>query len=134
MTINEIIEFTDHASSQYKSRFTFYYMTLLDVPCTHHYFGVKHGKGPSDRPGANFKRKVRSAVRAGKILLSANAIAEYCRENFDLQIGCGSDERDVNEHDVNKCDVNERDVNKKQNSHSLFKVYHHRTCNGQRKK
>ena len=34
---------------------------------------------------------------------------------------------DVNERDVNKCDVNERDVNKKQNPHSLFKVYHHRT-------
>ena len=137
MTINEIIEFTDHASSQYKSRFTFYYMMLFDVPCTRHYFGVKHGKGPSDRAGANFKLKVRSAVRAGKILLSTDAIAEYCRENFELQIGCGSDERDVNEHDINKRDVNERDinkrdvnerdVNKKQNLHSLFKVNHHRT-------
>ena len=84
VTINEIIEFTDHTSSQYKSRFTFYYMTLLDVPCTRHYFGVKHGKGPSDRSGANFKHKVRSAVRAGKILLSTDAIAKYCRENFDL--------------------------------------------------
>ena len=127
VTINEIIEFTDHASSQYKSRFTFYYMTLLDVPCTCHYFGVKHGKGPSDRAGANFKCKIRSAVRAGKILLSANAIAEYCRENFDRQIGCGSDEHDVNERYINEHDVNERDVNKKQNPHSLFKVYHHRT-------
>ena len=101
VTINEIIEFTDHASSQYKSRFTFYYMKLLDVPCTRHYFGVKHGKGPSDRAGANFKRKVRSAVRAGKILLSADAIDKYCRENFDLQIGCVSDECDVNKRDVN---------------------------------
>ena len=127
VTINEIIEFTDHASSQYKSRFTFYYMTLLDVPCTRHYFGVKHSKGPSDRTGANFKCTVRSAVRAGKILLSADAIAEYCRENFDLQIGCGSDECDVNECDINKRDVNEHDINKKQNPHSLFKVYHHRT-------
>ena len=126
VTINEIIEFTDHASSQYKSRFTFYYMTLLDVPCTRHYFGVKHSKGPSDRTGANFKCKIRSAVRAGKILLSADAIAEYCRENFDRQIGCGSDECDVNECDVNKRDVNKRDVNK-QNPHSLFKVYHHST-------
>ena len=127
VTINEIIEFTDHASSQYKSRFTFYYMTLLDVPCTRHYFGVKHGKGLSDRAGANFKCKIRSAVRVGKILLSADAIAEYCGENFDRLIGCGSDECDVNEHDVNEHDVNESDINEKQNPHSLFKVYHHRT-------
>ena len=111
VTTNEIIEFTDHASSQYKSRFTFYYMTLLDVPCTCHYFGVKHGKGPSDRAGVNFKHKIRSAVRAGKIPLSTDAIAEYCRENFDRQI-----ERDVNKHDVNERDVNEHDINEKQNT------------------
>ena len=127
VTINEIIEFTDHASSQYKSRFTFYYMMLLDVPCTRHYFSAKHGKGPSDHIGTNFKRKIRPALRAGKILLSTDAIAEYCMENFDCQIGCGSDECDVNECDVNECDVNERDINEKQNPHSLFKVYHHRT-------
>ena len=125
--INEIIEFTDHASSQYKSRFTFYYMMLLDVPCTRHHFGVKHGKGPSDCAGANFKPKIRSAVRAGKILLSTDAIAKYCMENFDCQIGCGSDECDVNECDINECYVNECDVNENQNPHSLFKVYHHRT-------
>ena len=102
-------------------------MMLSDVPCTRHYFSVKHGKGPLDRTGANFKCKIRSAVRAGKILLSTDGIAEYCRENFDCQIGCGSDECDVNKHDVNECDVNECDINKKQNPHSLFKVYHHRT-------
>ena len=117
VTINEIIEFTDHASSQYKSKFTFYYMTLLDVPCTRHYFGVKHGKGPSDRVGANFKRKIRSAVKAGKILLNANSVEDYCRENFDRQIECcGSDEHYVNE----------RYINEKQNPHSLFQVYNHR--------
>ena len=115
VTINEIIEFTDHASSQYKSRFTFHYMTMLDIPCTRHYFGVKHGKGPSDRAGANFKRKVWSAVKSGKILLNADAIEDYCKDNFDRQLKC--DERDVSERDVNaKCN----------DPHSLFKVYNHR--------
>ena len=78
-------------------------MTLLDVPCTRHYFGVKHGKGPSDRVGANFKRKIRSAVKAGKILLKANAVEDYCRVNFDHQIECcGSDEHYVNERYVKR--------------------------------
>ena len=127
VAVNEIIEFTDHMSSQYKSRFTFYYMTLLDIPCTRHYFGVKHGKGPSDRAGANFKRKIRTAVRAGKILLNADTIEEYCKENYDHQVECGYD---VKERDVNR----KRDVNEKlRDAHSLFKVYNHRTIERPRK-
>ena len=136
VTINEIIEFTDHTSSQYKSRFTFYYMSLLDIPCTHHYFGVKHGKGPSDQAGANFKRKIRVVVRAGNILLNVDSIEEYCKENYDCQVECRSDgsyvmERDINEkRDVNeKCDVNEKHCD----VHSLFKVYNHKTIKRPRK-
>ena len=56
--IEEIIEFTDHSALQYKSRYTFYYMMKLGIPCTRHYFGVKHSKGPSDRAGGNFKRTI----------------------------------------------------------------------------
>ena len=136
VAINEIIEFNDHMSSQYKSRFTFYYMTLLDIPCTRHYFGVKHGKGPSDRAGGNFKRKIRAAVRAGNILLHADAFEEYCKENFDRQVKCGSDEHYEKDHDVNeKRDVNEKcDVNeKRRDAHSLFKVYNHKTIERPRK-
>ena len=117
-------------SSQYKNRFTFYYMMLLDVPCTRHYFGVKHGKGPSDRAGANFKRKIRAAVRAGNILLNADAIEEYCKEIFDRQLECGSDEHYVKERDVNeKHDINE----KHHDAHSLFKVYNHKDIQQPRK-
>ena len=81
--MEEIIEFTDHASSQYKSQYTFHYVTKLDIPCTRHYFGVKHGKGPSDRAGGNFKRTIRAAVKAGHELLHVNAVEEYCKVNFD---------------------------------------------------
>ena len=56
--IEEIIKFTDHSASQYKSRYTFYYMMKLGIPCTRHYFSVKHCKGPSDRAGGNFKRTI----------------------------------------------------------------------------
>ena len=58
ITIQEIIEFSDHSASQYKSQYTVYYMTKLGIPCTRHYFGVKHSKGPSDRAGGNFKRTI----------------------------------------------------------------------------
>ena len=81
--IEEIIEFTDHSASQYKSQYTFYYIMKLGIPCTRHYFSVKHGKGPSDRAGGNFKRTIRAAVKGGHELLHANAIEEYCKVNFD---------------------------------------------------
>ena len=81
--IEEINEFTDHAASQYKSKYTFFYLTKLLVPCTRHYFGIKHGKGPSDRAGGNFKRKIWDAVKAGHELLDANLIEEYCKIHYD---------------------------------------------------
>ena len=113
--VNEIIEFTDHAASQYKSRFTFYYLTELGIPCTRHYFGVKHGKGPSDRAGGNFKRKIRDAVKAGHILLNADSIEEYCKTKYYRQDVCPG---------KNQSQRDERDA-MKTNPHSLCKVFNH---------
>ena len=125
IAIEEIIEFTDHASSQYKSKYTFYYLTKLGVPCTRHYFGVKHGKGLSDRAGGNFKRKIRSAVKAGHELLDANSIEEYCKIHYDRQEVCSGD--GTHEHyETDQLDVNNQcDVNMMKNPHSLFKVFKH---------
>ena len=129
--MEEIIEFTDHASAQYKSRYTFYYVTKLDIPCTRHYFGVKHGKGPPDRAGDNFKRTIRAAVKAGHELLHVNAVEEYCKVNFDRQELCPGDvmkqseECDVtNQHDETE-QCYEKDVRPTKNPHSLFKVFNH---------
>ena len=36
--IKEIIEFTDHASSQYKSRYSFFNVSNMEIPTTRHYF------------------------------------------------------------------------------------------------
>ena len=123
--IEEIIEFTDHSASQYKSWYTFYYMTKLGIPCTRHYFGVKHSKGPSDRAGGNFKRTIQAAVKGGHELLHANAIEEYCKVNFDWQELCPGDVTNGTE----QCDENQQcgelDVRPTRNPHSLFKVFNH---------
>ena len=52
----EVIEFTDQALGQYKSKFTFNNITKFDFPYTRHFYCVKHGKGPSDRSGRRFKK------------------------------------------------------------------------------
>ena len=127
--IEEIIKFTDHSASQYKSWYTFYYVTKLDIPCTRHYFGVKHSKGPFDRAGGNFKRTIQAAVKGGHELLHVNAIEEYCKVNFDWQKVSPGDVTNGTEHhhitsqcyETQQCD--EHDVRPMRNPHSLFKVF-----------
>ena len=102
-------------------------MTKLDIPCTQHYFRVKHRKGPLDRAGGNFKRAIRSAVKAGYVLLTADEIEKYCEEHFNHQITCQNHdiqntERNVNgEHDSDGHHVSERDVHRKCDGHSFSK-------------
>ena len=86
--ILEVIEFTDQASGQYKSKFTFHNKTKFDFPYTRHYYGVKHGKGPSDRSGGRFKKFLRKAVKSKVILLNAVDIEKYCRSEYYEQSRC----------------------------------------------
>ena len=91
--INEIIEYTDQSSGQYKSKFTFYYITKTEVdgkvvPSSRHFFGVKHGKGPSDRAGGTFKRTIRNAVKSGKMLLTSDAVEKFCQTKYNHQQSC----------------------------------------------
>ena len=51
--IREIVEFTDHAANQYKSKSAFLMMLQMKIPICQHYFGVK---GPLDCAGAHFKK------------------------------------------------------------------------------
>ena len=58
--IKEIIEFTDHAASQYKSKFSFFNLSNMKIPTTRPYFGIKHGKGPSDGAGVNYEKLLKN--------------------------------------------------------------------------
>ena len=53
--IMEIIDFMDQYSEQYKRNFTFHNIMKFNIPYTRHFYGVKHGKGPSDRPGEGLR-------------------------------------------------------------------------------
>ena len=86
--IQEIIEFTDQTSGQYKSKFTFYTITKFDVPYTRHFYGVKHGKSPSDRSGGQFKKSMRNAVKSKEVPLNARQIEDYCHREYFQQNAC----------------------------------------------
>ena len=114
--IEEILEYTDHSAAQYKSKFTFFYLTRVKadgkvIPSSRHFFGVKHGKGPSDQAGGTFKRTIRDAVKGGEILLNADAVKKFCERKYDHQQNCkkqGNTSCDRNSSDFV---MSERDVN-----------------------
>ena len=87
--IKEIIQFSDHAASQYKSKTVFYKLSKYDIPVTNHFFAVRHGKGPANRAGGNFKVFILNTIKIGTVHLSTlEEIAEYCCLKFDKQVVC----------------------------------------------
>ena len=87
--IKEIIQFSDHAASQYKSKTVFYKLSKYDIPVTNHFFAVRHGKGPANRAGGNFKVFILNTIKIGTVHLSTlEEIAEYCSLKFDKQVAC----------------------------------------------
>ena len=96
----EILEFTDQSSGQYKSKFTFNNITKFDIPYSRHFYGVKHGKGPSDRSGGRFKKSIRDAVKSKHILLSAADIEKYCRKEYYTQTTCNQSSNECHDENV----------------------------------
>ena len=87
--ILEILEWTDNAPSQYKSRNCFQRMSLMKYPITRNFFGEKHGKGPSDRAGACFKTYVSKIVKSKKATFpTIEDLASYCTDNYEWQVEC----------------------------------------------
>ena len=110
----EDIEFTDQMVSQYKGWTAFYLLSKMKVPLCRHFFGVKHGKNPSDRAGAHYKNFISKVVKARKIHFSTRVeLASFSQEKYDFQIKC-----DEVQHENNKI-CHKR---KKNPGHSLRRV------------
>ena len=97
--IMEIIDFMDQCSGQSKSKFTFHNITKFNIPYTRHFYGVKHGKGPSDRAGGRFKKFMRNAVKAKHTFQNVNDVYEYCKEAYFIQEKCNETNKIHNESD-----------------------------------
>ena len=83
----------------------------MNIPTTRNYFGVKHGKGPSDRAGAHFKNFVSGVVRSKKaMLVSVKDLADYSIKEYDHQVKCNG------EHECVECWKSKHDA------HNLIKV------------
>lgn len=63
VSIRKIIEFTDQAPSQYKSKTVYRYLQERNIPSIHGYYGVRHGKGPCDAVTGRVKQGIGRLVR-----------------------------------------------------------------------
>ena len=119
--LREFIIFTDNCVGQYKSKFVFYWMSTLSEPCTHHFYASKHGKGPSDRAGGVFKKKMRSYVKAKGVLLTTEDIEKYCAKKYNHQMKCGDETSDeTSDEKIDRVDPDK-------GPHGLIKVFNHQT-------
>ena len=122
--IQEIIEFTDQASGQYKSTFMFYTITEFDVPYTRHFYGVKHGKGSSDRSGGWFKKSMQNAVKSKEVLLNARQTEDYCCGEYFQQNAC-KEHNEMNESDNSSGELCNKFSGDRKDPHIQCIVYNH---------
>ena len=96
--VNTLVEFTDGCAAQYKSKMPFADISFsqqeLDVNIERHFFGSRHGKGPSDGVSGVVKSAVRRAVVTRQAIINtAEAMFNYCAENL-TRSDCKSQKRD----------------------------------------
>ena len=87
VTVNQVIEFTDGCAGQYKSKLPFSDISFsvedMGVKRERHYFGSRHGKGPSDGVSGVVKSAVRRAVVARRAVVdTAVSMFTYLQENM----------------------------------------------------
>jgi hypothetical protein len=93
ITINREIQLTDGCAAQYKSKTPFcdlsHAIEDFGFPIERHYYGSRHGKGPSDGAGAVVKSGTRRAVLGENVVINcAKDLFEFGKQKLTV----GSDE------------------------------------------
>ena len=91
LDINQVIQFSDQCAAQYKSRVCFDMLSNSEIPTTKVYFGVRHGKGPSDGVTGRVKQAVSRAVQSRKhIIKDVGDFYSFCKSELETKMekGC----------------------------------------------
>ncbi|XP_063967818.1 uncharacterized protein LOC135157146 isoform X2 [Lytechinus pictus] len=81
INIGKMYRFSDGCASQYKSKGPFLDVANCHIPTEHHFFGSRHGKGPSDGESAVVKQHATVAVKNGTAVIpTAEALFQYLKE------------------------------------------------------
>lgn len=92
--IKVIHRYSDNCATQYKSKYAFQHMQLIEqnfeVKVIYNYTESGHGKGPSDGIGAAVKKKLERMILGGKVLNNAYqvylALTQNKNENINQRI------------------------------------------------
>ena len=86
MEICKIIKFNNQALSQYKNKTSFDYLTKVQNPTMHCFFGVRHGKGPCDACTGHVKQAVKHRIKSGTSTVdTAEAFYEAAKEHLKTE-------------------------------------------------
>ena len=96
LDVEHVVQWTDGCSSQYKSKGPFAGLAFnsddFAAQVGRHFFGSRHGKGPSDGESAVVKSHASTAVKAGTAMISdGHEFFVYCtnsRLNKQAGVGC----------------------------------------------
>ena len=81
--VHKIIKFSDQAPSQYKNKTSFDYLTKVQQPTMHCFFGVRHGKGPCDACTGCVKQAVKHLVKSDtSIVDTVESFYETAKEHL----------------------------------------------------
>ena len=84
--ICKIVQFTDQAPSQYKSKTVFCYVTQVDLPTMLNFFSVHHGKGPCDACAGQVKQKIVNLVKSETVVIhTAQDFFKACKEDLETK-------------------------------------------------
>lgn len=86
---NNMYEFTDRCSSQYKSREPFFHLSAQTI-VRRSFFGSRHGKGPADGLAGVIKAAAKRAVASGRTnILNALDFYNFAQKDLEkLPAGC----------------------------------------------
>ena len=84
--ICKIIQFSDQAPSQYKTKSAFKYLSQMDLPTMLNFFGVWHGKGPCNACAGRVKQKIDRLVKSEAAVINcATELFEACKHHLEKE-------------------------------------------------
>ena len=84
--ICKIIKFSDQAPSQYKNKTSFDYLSKVQKPTMHCFFGVWHGKGPCDACMGQVYQAVKQLIKSGTSTVdTAEAFYKAAKEHLTTE-------------------------------------------------
>lgn len=83
LSVEQIIQFVDNCSAQYKSFRPFFFISICGIPIVRVFYGSSHAKGSADSIFGRIKPRVKQAIVSGKVTIKdAHDWFTYCEANF----------------------------------------------------